>query len=203
MLVRTSCTEATWRCTRLRPTLEDVLDGRADLIIVDQNHLVDDARLEETPAFFADDPDGRPVTEEADLVEHDALALRKALGERVGVDRLYANDLDVRRRDGFDVARNAGEEPPAADANKDGVERVHAVDLAEDLDGDRRLPRNDEGVVKGRDLRPPFLGRQARALAFRHVKVVSVQEDRRAQPLHILVLDGRRVERHDDGRLDP
>lgn len=111
--------------------------------------------------------------------------------------RLDADDADVRGRHGADVGGHAGEEAAAADGDEDGVELAD-VRLAEDLDGGGPLAGDDVRIVEGRDDRQAVDGREAGALALGLVEIGAVEDDARAEAVDVLVLDRRRVERHDD-----
>jgi len=181
-------------------TLEDVLDGGAQLVVRDEDDLVDQLGAD-SQRLVADLAHGRSVGEEADLVERQVLARSKRLRERIGVVRLDRNDLDVRRRDGADVGGHAGEEAAAADGDEDGVELAD-VGLAQELDGGRALTGDDVRVVERRDEGEAVELGETAALALRVVKVGAVEDDLCAEALDVLVLDRGRVERHDDGAGD-
>jgi hypothetical protein len=134
---------------------------------------------------------GHTVGEDADEVQDDAAAGAERLVHRVSLVRLHADDLD-RRPHRLHVARDARDEPPAADGNED---RVHVPQLvAQDLLPHRPLPRNHQLVVERMHEGAPGGDDQLVAVPLRLGVVVALQNHFRAELRDGLDLDrGRRL----------
>ncbi|MPM92672.1 hypothetical protein SDC9_139807 [bioreactor metagenome] len=126
---------------------EDVLDCRADGIVVHQDHLVD-IFLAQTEGFGADFLDRSAVSEDADLIEHDPFAGSQRLGHRVGTDRLHADDAGL-RAESLDIGGDAGNQTSASDTAEHSVDGLRM--RAQDVEADGALARNHVGIVKGMD----------------------------------------------------
>ena len=123
--------------------VEDVLDRGADLVGIDGDDLVEQlaAQAEGLRAGLAH---GHAVGEQADLIEHHALAGGDRRLHAGGVVRLDADHLHLGPQE-LDVGGDAGGEPAAADRHEDRLDRVRV--LAQDLHADRALAGDHVGVV--------------------------------------------------------
>ena len=187
------------RARRLRDrprVVEDVFDRRADLVVGDRDHAIDELRTQ-AERLLADQPHRGALAEETDRVQRHSSPRRQRARHRIAVVRLHADDLHTRRCDRLDVQRCAREQTAATNAREHAVERAR-VRLPHQLDRRRSLPGDDVRIVERRDVGEAVLLLEPRALALRLVKVVAEQDDRRAEPLDVGPLDRRRVERHDD-----
>ena len=137
--------------------VEDVLDGRADLVVRYADHFLNGA-LHQREGQRADLADGDAVREDADVLQADAPPGGERLVHGVRLVGLDADHLDV-RADRLDVARDARDEPAAAHGHEDRVDL--AALAAQNLEGDGALARDHEGVVEG--VHEDAAGRLARA----------------------------------------
>ena len=176
--------------------LEHVLDRRADLVGVDEDHAV-----EELPAqakrLFADLLHGDPVGEETHVIQHDAPSGLERARHGVGVHRFDAEDLD-RRAQPLDVGSDAGNEPAAADRHEHRVDRVRG--LTQDFHSDRALARDHVRIFVGVDEAEPACLSQALRLDVRFVVGIAVQVHFRSAGLDRVDLDLGGRGRHDDHR---
>ena len=124
--------------------LEHVLDRGADRVGVDDDEIVDQ-RPGQAERLLAHLLDGRPVGEQADVVERDAFARPDGADHRVRVGHLDPDDLDLRPH-GLDVRGDAGDEAAAPDGDEHRVDRV--LVLAQDLHADGPLPGDHVRVVE-------------------------------------------------------
>ena len=90
--------------------------------------------------------DSGPVREQPDFSEHHAATRPHAAQHCIGVDRLYADDFDVRTQL-FGVGCDPTDETPASDRDKDGIDGARV--LAQDLHADGPLACNHIRIVKG------------------------------------------------------
>nr|GEU28525.1 hypothetical protein [Tanacetum cinerariifolium] len=123
---------------------EHVLDGGADGVGIDNDDVID-ILLGEAEGFLAHQAHGRAVRKQADVRQRDAFAGLDAAGHGVRIHGLHADDLDV-RADRLDVAGNAGNQPAAADGDKNCVDRPRV--LAQDFHADRALAGNYVRIVE-------------------------------------------------------
>ena len=124
--------------------LEHVLDRGADRVGVDDDEVVDQ-RPGQAERLLAHLLDGRPVGEQADVVERDAFARPDGADHRVRVGHLDPDDLDLRPHR-LDVRGDAGDEASAPDGDEHRVDR--ALVLAQDLHADGPLPGDHVRVVE-------------------------------------------------------
>ena len=177
--------------------LEDVLDGRADLVGADQHDFVH-VFLREPEGLLSDPAHRDAVGEYADPVERDAPAGPERVVHARRVLGLDADDPDL-RVERLHVRRDAGNEPASADRHEYRVERPGV--LAQDLHADGALPGDDVGVVERVDERQPPLARYLDRLLVGVVEIVAVQHHLAAEVEHRLDLDVRRgLRHHDHGR---
>ena len=118
--------------------LEHVLDRRADLVGVDEDHLVDQLAAQ-AERLLADLLHRHAVGEQADVRR--ACTRRPAFERarhRVGVDRLDADDLDLAAARASRRRRCREISPPPPIGDEDRVDRPGV--LAQDLHADRALP---------------------------------------------------------------
>mmetsp|Transcript_35055 Transcript_35055/g.110781 ORF Transcript_35055/g.110781 Transcript_35055/m.110781 type:complete len:336 (-) Transcript_35055:794-1801(-) len=176
--------------------LKHVLDGRADRVGGDEHHPIHQLPAE-AEALCTHGPHRHAVGEPVHALEHHPLAPGQPLRHGVGAHRLHADHLDL----GPQLLDNRGDacdEAAAADGHEDGVQVVGA--LAEDLQADRSLPRDHQGVVEGRDEHPPVLNSPVLRIRLRGVVRIPDQHHLATQPLDALHLDrGRRFGHGDDG----
>ncbi len=173
---------------------EHVLDGGADGIVVDHDHVVD-IFLAELESILTDLLDGSAVGEQADLFQRDALAGFQRLRHGVGIDCLDADDLDLRSHR-LDVGSDAGDQATTTDAAEDGIDRFRV--LLEDFHGDGALAGDDVRVVVRVDK-----GQALGLFQFQCVHIgigigIAEQHDFGAAALHGIDLDLRRGGGHDD-----
>ncbi|KAK0350862.1 hypothetical protein LTR94_027294, partial [Friedmanniomyces endolithicus] len=176
--------------------VEDVLDRRADGVRVHQHDLVQQVAAQ-AEGLGPGAAHRHPVGEQADLIQiDDAPGLDGALHRR-GLGGFDADQPRLGPQE-TDDGRHPRRQPPAADGDEDGVDRVRV--LAQDLQPDRALPRDDVGVVEGMDEGRAGLFLQRAGVGVGVVEAFAVQHDLAAQPLNRRHLDARRGGRHDDGR---
>mmetsp|Transcript_15590 Transcript_15590/g.20968 ORF Transcript_15590/g.20968 Transcript_15590/m.20968 type:complete len:387 (-) Transcript_15590:820-1980(-) len=96
--------------------LEHVLQGSANFIVRDQDHLVHNV-LRHSKRFFAHDFHRHAVGKRVDLLERHSLAFVQGAEHGVCARRLYANDTHA-RPDHFQVPADPCDEPAAADRDK-------------------------------------------------------------------------------------
>ncbi len=174
--------------------LEDVLDRGADLVGIDQHHLVD-VLAREAQRLAADLAHGDAVGEQVHVRQRDAPARRERACHRVAVLGLDADHARARRY-ALHVGRDAGDQAPSAHRHEDRVDRSRM--LAQDLQADGALPRDHERIVVRM-----HEGGLAPACERARVQVglviaVAVQHHRGSARRHRRHLDARRGERHDD-----
>ncbi len=177
--------------------LEDVLDGGADLVVVDQHDLVDEA-LRQGEGLLAYAPDRDAVRKQTDALERNALAglQRFVHGRRIfGLD---TDDLDA-RIDLLDECGNAGNQAAAADRHEHGVDLARG--LPHDFQADRALPGNDVDVVERMHEHQVALARDRERVLVGGVVAVSIQHDFRAEFGHGAYFDlGSGARHHHHGR---
>ncbi len=176
--------------------LEDVLDGGANLVRVDEDDLVYDL-ARHAKSLLANAPHGDAVGERADALERDEPSRAQRVVHARRLVRLDADDLDARvaiLQEGADAA----DQPAAADGDEYRI--GHARPLALDLGADRALAGDDVGIVE-RMHEAKALGRFE--LTSVRVGVVvrhAVQHGLAAERDDGVDLDrGRRLRHHDDG----
>ncbi len=164
----------------------------------DQHDLVD-VLAAQAERLLAHLPDRDAVREDADAVEHHAFlgAHRIVHGSRV--DGFDADDPDLRVQE-FRVDGDAGDEPAATHGHEDRVDV--AARLAQDFHRDGALPRDDVRVIEGMHEREIALAHDGLRVFVGAVVVVAVQHHLAAEVAHGAHLDGRRSQRHHDGRGD-
>ena len=177
--------------------LEHVLHRGAQLVGVDEDHLVDIA-TGEPEGLDADLLHGDPVGEQADVGEDDASAGPQRALHRVGVRRLDADDADL-GTEPFHVGGDAPDQPAAADRDEDGVDRL--PQLAQDLHRDRPLARDHVDVVVGVHERQSPAANDSHRLGIGVVVGVALEHDGRSEGRDRVDLDLRRRHRHHDRRL--
>ncbi|KAI6890119.1 Threonine dehydratase [Hortaea werneckii] len=114
----------------------------------------------------------RSVREETDIVQRHPLARLQRCHQRIRIESLNADDLDMRRYP------------------------LH------DLSTDRSLAGNDIRVVKRRDVGEAMHGRKTTAFRLGRIEVAPVQDNISAHPRDVHMLDRRRAGRHSDGGRD-
>jgi hypothetical protein len=178
--------------------VEDVLDGRADLVVADPDDLIHrpPGQGERVHPHLAHRD---PIREDADLVQQHPASGGQRLVHRVGLERLDADDLDVRTQC-LDIAGNAGDQ--SAPANGDEHGRQIARALAQEFVANRPLSGDDERVVERMNQRRPGLAPQDLALLPGLGVAVAMQEYVGSKQPHGLHLDFRRRLRHDDQGSD-
>ncbi len=176
--------------------LEDVLHRGAQLVGVDEDHLVD-VLAREPERLDADLLHRNAVCEEADVGECDPSACSERAIHRVRVLRLDADDADLGSQ-ALDVGGDSADQPAAADGDEDRVDRL--AELAQDLHRNRPLPRDHVGVVIGVDERQLSAAHDAHRLGERIVVGVALEHDRRAERGDGVDLDLGRRHRHHDRR---
>ena len=124
--------------------LEHVLDRRADRIGIDQDDLVDH-QLRDAEGFFAHQAHRGAVREQADVVQGDAVAGLEAARHRVRIERLHADDLDV-RADFFHIGADARDQAAAADGDENRMDRAGM--LAQDFHANRALAGDHVRIVE-------------------------------------------------------
>jgi len=176
--------------------LEHVLDRRADLVGVDEDHAV-----EELPAqakrLSADLLHRDPIGEKTHVIQHDAPSGPERARHGVGVHRFDADDLD-RRAQPLDVGSDAGNQPAAADRHEHGVDRVRG--LTQDFHSDRALARDHVRILVGVNEAELACPSQALRLDVRFVVGIAVQVHFRSAGLDRVDLDLGGCGRHDDHR---
>ena len=179
--------------------LEHVLDGAADLVGIDAQHLID-VLARQREAALAHGAHGDAVGEQADALERHALpgAQRFVHGGRV--DRLDTDDAHA-WMERLDVGGDAGDQAAAADRHED---RVHgAAGLADDLHADRALPGDHVVVIEGMHEAQLLLLRQQQRVLEGGVEHIAVQDHARTPVGDRLHLDRGRGQRHDHHGADP
>ena len=96
------------------------------------------------------------VGESGGVLERHRLSRRARARELRRAGRLHADDARVRQPQ-LDRRRDAGAESAAADRDEHGVD---VRQVGGDLETDRALPRDDQGMVVRRNKRQPFLSHQ-------------------------------------------
>ena len=105
--------------------LEDVLDGRADLVRVDEDDLVDDL-ARDAKRLLADAPHGDAVGERADALERDEPSGAQRLVHARRLVGLDADDLDAGVAM-LEIRADAADEAAAADGHEDRVRHSAAT----------------------------------------------------------------------------
>lgn len=179
---------------------KDVLDGRADLVAVDKDDLVEilAAELERLVAHALD---GGAVGEKAHVVQGDVFTRVDRALHGIRVLRLNADYLDL-GVDRLDVGGYARGKSAAADLHEDRIRprAVARLVLTQNFHADRALARDHVGIVKG--------VHEAQALFLLHLfgvrcgvrEALAHENDLAAQVAHGLDLErGRRHGHHDHG----
>ena len=177
--------------------LEDVLHRGAELVGVDEDHVVDVA-AREPERLDPDLLDGDAVGEEADVGERDAASRAERALHRVRVLRLDADDPDLRAQP-LDVRGDAADQAAAADRDEDRVDRL--AQLAQDLHRDRALAGDHVDVVVGVDEDQLPAAHDAHRLGIGVVVRVALEHDRGPERGDRVDLDLRRRHGHHDRRL--
>ena len=126
---------------------ENVFDGGADIVGIDQNDIIN-IFAGYSEGFFADQFDCCTIGNQADILQIDASACIKALFHGAGVGGFDTDYADF-RTDLFDIGGNAGDQASAADRYEDGMDRSGM--LTENFHADRALSCNDIGIVERMD----------------------------------------------------
>ena len=175
--------------------LVEILNRGADLIGVDENHLIDMLACE-LEILLADALDGDAVGKEPDALERHALARFQGVVHRRRILGLDADHAHA-RREILHVRRDAGDEAATANRHEDRVEI--ALILAQHLDGNGPLPRDHVRIVERMDEGEIAFAREHRRVVVRLVVIVTLQHDLAAEIHHGLHLDvGRRPGHHDE-----
>ena len=176
--------------------VEDVLDGRTDFVVADEDDFVD--RLaRQGKRQFAHLPNGDTIGEDADVIEAHATPLLERSIHGVGFEGLHADHLHV-GSERLDVPRDAGDEAAATDRHEHRGQSFLAV--AEDLSADGPLPGDDERIVERMNERHGRLGGESVAMRLRVAVAVSREHDLGAHRARRVHLDPRRRLGHDDDR---
>ena len=178
--------------------VEDVLHGGADLVRRDGDDLVE-AVPADAEGFDAGLAHRHAVGEEADPVEHHALARRDGGLHGGGVVGLDADHLHVGPQE-LDVGGDAGREAAAADGHEDGLDGLRV--LLQDLHPHRALAGDDVRVVVGRHIGEAAVRAEDLCMARRLVETVAVDHGVAAARPHARHLDARGRARHHDGGDD-
>ena len=165
--------------------LEDILDRRADLVGGDEHDLVD-AFARDLERLRPDLPHSHAIREDADALQHDALARRKRRVERRGVMRLDPDDPRLRPQR-LDISRDAGDEPATSDLDEDRIEGLAL--LAHDFHAHGALPGDHVLVVERGNGDHPVLGREDGGPLPCPVERVAREQHFCLEPLHGLNLD--------------
>ena len=123
---------------------KNIFNGRADVICVDQQNLIDHL-LCKSEGFFADLLDRRAIREQADITQHHPSTRFERARHRIRIRGLHTNHFNVRSHR-FNVSANATDQAAAANRNKHGMNRASM--LPQDLHGDSALTRNDLWIIK-------------------------------------------------------
>ena len=174
--------------------LEDVLDRRADLVGVDQHHLVDEL-ARQAEGLLAHLAHRHAVGEEVHVRQRHAPAGLERGVHRVRVHGLHADDPRA-RRDALHVGGDAGDQPAAAHRDEDRVDGLRV--LAQDLHADGALARDHQRIVVGVHEGEAVLARERPRVHVGLVVAVAVQLDLGAARRHRRDLDARRGDRHHD-----
>ena len=179
--------------------LEDVLHRRAELVGVDEDHLVDVPPCE-PKRLDADLLHRHAVGEEPDVWERDPAARAEGAIHRVRIGRLDTDDADLRPQP-LHVRGDPADQPAAADGDEDRVDRL--AQLPQDLHADRPLARDHVRVVVGVDERQLASAADAHRLGVGVVVRVALEDDRRPESGDGVDLDLRCRHRHHDRGLGP
>ena len=123
--------------------LEHVLHRGAELVGVDEDHVVD-MLAGEAERLDAHLLDGDAVGEEPDVRERDPAAGTQRSLHRVGIGRLDADDPDL-GAETLDVRGDSPDQPAAADGHEDRVDRL--AEVTQDLHRDGALAGDHVDVV--------------------------------------------------------
>ena len=186
-------------------TLKDVLDGRADLIVVDLDDAVE--QLAAYPErFLAYDLDCRTVAERTDLVQRNTFASSKTPCHGVSIDSFDAKDARSWRADPLDVFCHAAYESASANRTEDRVNvklawcpRLSRGKLAQNFETNSTLAGDDEWVVVRWDEDKSVRLRETCTLGFGLVEILAMEHDLSSEPLYISNLDARCAGGHYDG----
>ena len=179
--------------------IEDILDGGADFIGGDGNHLVQ-GLTQHPEGFLAHLGHRRAIGKQAHLLELDPPAPVEGGLEAGGVIRLHGDDLHL-RTDKFDIGGDARAESTAAHADKDGVEG--SGQLAQEFQGYGSLTRNHLRIIERVDIDHTQRLHQLRRVGGRRLEAVSLQYHLAAEGLDGGNLDLRGGAGHHNGGLDP
>ncbi|VVP47573.1 hypothetical protein PS732_05312 [Pseudomonas fluorescens] len=128
--------------------------------------------------------------------QHDALTGSHRRLQAVGIVRLDADDFDVRTQV-FYVSRDAGNQPAAADRDKNRVQRLRV--LAQNLHRHGALPGNGMRIVVRVDVDVAFFVDQFQRVGQGFRERITVQHHFAATRTHAFDLDFRGGLGHDDG----
>ena len=177
--------------------LEHVLDRRADLVGIDQDHVVDEFPAN-AEGFLADLLHRHAVGKQPHLRKAHAPAGLERARHGIRIDRLHADDFYFRAQ-AFDVGSDAGDQPAAADGDENRVDRQGP--LAQDFHAYCALPGDHVGIVvrmhEGELAHTLELQRMAVGL----VVGIAEQHHLGAARRYRIHLDARRRHRHHDYRL--
>ena len=175
--------------------LEHVLDRRADRVVVDQDHFVHQLAAQ-PKGFDAHLLDRNAVGEQPHLLELHSPAGGQRTRHRIRVDRLHANQSDLRPQP-FDVGADARNQSPPADRDENGVDRP-AV-LTQDFHADGALACDHVGIVVGMHEGQFFAPGNLQGMRIGVVVGIAEQHHAGAARRDRRRLDLRRGGRHDDG----
>ena len=198
VLLDTSHAERTGRFGDGAGVFKDILDGGADFVGGDGDHLIHIV-LADLPGILADLLDGHAIREDAHFVQYHPLASLHGRLQAVGVLGFNADHLDFRAQV-FDVGRHASNQSAAANTDKDGMNGF--AELPHDFHGHSALPGDDVRVVIGRDVGVAVLRDQLLSMSCGLVKSVALENHFGAVITHRSHFDLWRGLRHDDDRLD-
>ena len=187
--------ECTRRFEDRAGVLKHVLDRGAGGIGIHQHDFIHDLAAE-PESFLADLFDRHPVGKQADMFERDPPPGLQRLIHRIGIDRLHADDLDVRAQL-LDVSADTGDQPAATNGDEDGVDGTGV--LAQYLHTDGALTGDHIGVVIGVDEGHPRLLFQFQCMSVGVRIRITVQHHFCAAHFHRVHFDLRCGRGHHDG----
>ena len=141
---------------------------------------------------------GDTIREGRDAVEGLPLMIAVSIEHTRRTGRLHTIDLAL-RAEALDREGDTGDQSAATDRHDD---RVHILELVEDLETDRALTRDDRIIIVRMDEGHARLLLELDGLIMRIVVGAFHEADLRAEPLRALDLHDRRTIRHADDALD-
>src|SRR3970282_1781840 len=174
--------------------LENVLDGCADLVRVDEDDGFDDL-ASDAKSLVADAAYGDTVGENTYAVQRDGPSVQQSIMHAGGIDRLDTDDFDCREKV-LDIGADPAHESAAADGHEHGDR--HFAPLPRELDGDGPLTGNDGGIGQRVGELEGLRACELERARIRVVVLSAVQHDLSAQRAHGFDFDRSRVLGHYD-----